>query len=240
MKRAIDKFFKRWGEVCRSIPVSAWLFALLSQTISSALDVFRWSQPNDLVALTSIAGGVSILLICIAVYVGCWKFVGRPKSAATGTPFILTFILSVAPALLSVYLLNFLAKGSAAHSGIAIATILILVFVGGLASFLLVAWPIAQGISAKLISPLKVIEATRGHRWALIVAGITINSATNSHFIPDISTADQLLGAALIASANVLMGLFQIGATIGVIVTAWEFAGARSKRRAREARHPGP
>jgi hypothetical protein len=74
------------------------------------------------------------------------------------------------------------------------STILITgLFTSLVAVLLLRAWPIEQALSSTLVSPIKALKATKGHRWALILISSTMggvdklipsDSELRAHFGP--------------------------------------------------------
>jgi len=106
-----------------------------------------------------------------------------------------------------------------------ISIVIALLLIGLLFVALLPAWPIAQAISARFVSPMQVVKATKGHRWSLILVLFAASSV--SKLVPSTSSATNVgeaialaLGGAVVAAATLVL-------TASIAVTAWKFAVRR-------------
>ena len=82
-------------------------------------------------------------------------------------------------------------------------------------------------MSRKFFSPTRFYRATRGHRGSLILSGFAVAGMGKADFVPDISKANNVGEAVLIAIADGFLGLLLLGLSAAIAATAWQFAARR-------------
>jgi hypothetical protein len=207
------------------IPRNAWLVVLLASGLSALNDLAFWMSGYEL-NWTWAGPFVALAAVGLAgVYLSTVGIVGKAPTVRGYMRFGLTSIATVLPIGLTIALAilwkPYLSEG---------ARVLALLF--GLASSfilasLLVGWPMAQSVSAGLVSPIRIMKATQGHRWSLVLLGFLGASIEGSELVPDISQASNVGEATLIAIADGCIRLFVLGLTAAIAATAWQFAARR-------------
>ena len=94
----------------------------------------------------------------------------------------------------------------------------------GVPIFKLVAWPVAQSLSSRFVSPTRVFRATQGHRGSLLFVAFATAGIYKSDLLPKMSKADNAGEAILIALGNALLGVLVIAVTAAIAAAAWRFA----------------
>jgi hypothetical protein len=94
---------------------------------------------------------------------------------------------------------------------------------------LLAGWPMAQSLSADFVSPLRMLKATRGHRSSLILLGVAIGGIGRADFVPDISKANNVGEAVLMAVTDGFVQLVVLGLTAAIAAAAWQFAARQDE-----------
>jgi len=203
------------------VPREAWLVALFANGLSASGDFAFWTSGERLSWGWAAPYLVLTAVWLWAIYMAVVGIVGRFATFPGYARFTLTSVTAVSPIALTLALAvwgkSFLAEG----------TRTLMLVVGLVISFiiasLLSGWPMAQSISAKFVSPARVLKATRGHRWSLLLLSFATAGIGRSGVIPDISKANKVSEAALIAIANGLIGLLTLGLTAAIAATAWQF-----------------
>jgi hypothetical protein len=88
-----------------------------------------------------------------------------------------------------------------------------------LALALLPGWPVWQAAAERFIGPVEAYRATRGLRWPLLAAAITLGAL--SGVTPKISTANDLMTASAIAMGDSLVNCLNVALGIAVSVAAF-------------------
>ena len=207
------------------IPGEAWLVALFACGLSASSDLAFWTTGESL-SWTWIGPFLILTAVWLAgVYVSALGIVRRSASFRGYARFALTSVAIVVPLGLTLSLIIFgkpyLTEGTR-------VAVLLVVFVitFGLGS-LLVGWPVAQSMSRKFVSPIRFYRATRGHRGSLILSGFAVAGMGKADFVPDISKANNVGEAVLIAIADGFLGLLLLGLSAAIAATAWQFAARR-------------
>lgn len=108
------------------------------------------------------------------------------------------------------------------HDVVTVSAIILLFIIGIRFVALLPAWPIAQAISSRFVSPIRIIKATRGYRWSLIAVFFAASSVNK--FVPAMSSATNVGEAILIALVGAVVAAATLLLTASIAVTAWKFA----------------
>jgi hypothetical protein len=91
-------------------------------------------------------------------------------------------------------------------------------------SILLTAWPLFQASSTTLVSPIRLFQATRGHRWSLFSSYFFIAGTNGDRILPDIASAKFLGQAAFFGLLHASFAVFGFAIMASTIMTAWQFA----------------
>lgn len=217
------------------IPRSAWLAALFSASLSSALTFAIWASGGRFDGLLVVTLPALAAIQLWALYLGTTGILQLPVTIPGCLRFMAASLAALVP-LIATASLIFWRPGIVAES---FGIVLVAAGFGGvLVAALLSAWPVAQAISGHFVSPLRVIEATRGHRLALICTSFLISMIGKANLIPDMTQADVAGEALLIGCGEVLMSLLNFGLATGLIATAWKFAVENDPSLAQEAPEP--
>lgn len=216
--------FKAWG----ALPRRYWGYAWASGALSAAIDLAYWITGRH----PALVDGFLVLVIgpawLGAVYVATMALIRAEPSWAGFAKFLVVSVVVMAPLLGSLALLLFVAAKMGPNDG---ATPFLLSFVLVVSCFaltsLLPAWPFSQALSGRLVSPLRVLRATHGHRWSLVFLTFTESSLGNSKLIPEVSKARNLLGAIIFGLGHSLFSAVLGLLTAGVAAAAWTFAKRR-------------
>jgi hypothetical protein len=85
------------------------------------------------------------------------------------------------------------------------------------------AWPVAQSVSPKLVTPAKVFRATRGFRWGLIGAAILLSALNRQNLVPAVDKATDLSHAFAYAAGEAGMSTLSMMYSAAVAATAFVF-----------------
>ena len=133
-------------------------------------------------------------------------------------------ILTFAPILSSLAILIYASRADL-QDGLTVSTVIALLLIGLLFVAFLPAWPIAQAISTQFVTPTRIVKATKGYRWSLILVFLAASSVNK--LMPSMSSATNIgeavaleLGGAVVVAATLVL-------TASIAVTAWKFAVRR-------------
>lgn len=201
---------------------AAWLVSLAAVTASAAVEVVLWSQHRQSGWADAAPGAVIATGWVAAIYVGALAIIARRPTVAGFGRFALATLAGFAPLVLGLAIL--LAARPWLGEGPRLAIFLVAMAVQFSFTAILPAWPVTQALSTTIVSPLRVLSATRGHRWSLVVATFVIGALNNDHLVPKMATATSIGTACAIAVADMVIGLLTIGFTAAIAATAWQFA----------------
>jgi hypothetical protein len=207
----------------RSVPRTAWLLGFLAWALSVGIDITAWKSALKLDWLIISITIISIILHFAGFYIGATGILRAEPTVRGYGRFLASFAAIALPA--------------AGIAGLVVATKslfaaedrMLLLAVGVLVSLImlifLAAWPLAQAQSDKIISPVRVFRATRGHRWGLYASSLMAGVASGGTFLPEIASAQKLGQAVFFASGHLALGLFSFGLTASLMAAALVFAG---------------
>jgi hypothetical protein len=150
--------------------------------------------------------------------------VAKPSSVVGFVKFTAVTILTFLPILSSLAVLVY-ASHSGLHDGLTISTFIALLLIGLLFVAFLPAWPIAQAISARFVSPMQIVKATKGYRWSLILVSSAASSV--NRLVPSMSSATNAGEAIALALFGAVVAAATLVMTASIAVTAWKFAVRR-------------
>ena len=204
------------------VPRLAWLAILLASGVSAISDLVLWSAGVK-VGWSWTAPLLALTAIWLwAVYFSATEIIKKQRSFSGYIRFALTSLVTLLPVGLTLLALVY------GKDHVEKDTLPSVLFVGVVIAFLLfnllAGWPMAQSLSSTLVSPIRVLRATRGHRGSLLFLGFATAGIGKSDFLPKITTASNVGEAVLIATGNALIGSLVIALTAAIAVTAWQFA----------------
>jgi hypothetical protein len=204
------------------IPWPAWLFGLFASAVSALSDLVLWATGQK-IGWGWTAPLLALMAVWLwAVYFSAVAITRREASLSGYVRFALTSLAALLP--LGLTLLTLISGKEYISEGARVSVLLVGLVITFLFSSLLAGWPMAQSLSAAFVSPIRVLRATRGHRGSLIFLGFAAAGIGKSDLLPQISKADNIGEAVLIATGNALIDLFVIGLTAAIAVAAWQFA----------------
>lgn len=207
-----------------AVPKRGLIYVAIAAALSALTDLVHWVIGTKISDLDYALLGVVVLLWLSVAYATTMAMIEKPSSVGGFIKFTAVTILTFVPILSSLVVL-FWASRSGSHAGLTISIVIALLFIGLLFVAFLPAWPIAQAISARFVSPMQVVKATKGYRWSLILVLFAASSV--SKLVPSTSSATNVgeaialaLGGAVVAAATLVL-------TASIAVTAWKFAVRR-------------
>ncbi len=206
----------------RQISRAAWLVGLAATTASGVINFTIWSQHRKFGWSDAAPAALVAAVWLAAVYLAIMAIVARMPSLAGFVRFVLASVFGFTPVVLAFAIL--LAAKPWLNPGSRIVILLVAVLVQLAFTAMLPAWAVAQALSAKIVSPLRVLRATRGHRWSLVLAAFVIGGLNNDTVVPKMATATSAVTAAAIALGGIMMGVLTIGFSAAIAATAWRFA----------------
>ena len=217
-----EEAFANWNK----IPGSAWRLALLAACLSASIDVTFWARGGHLSWMVAVAYLPISVLWTAAAYVGTLGIAHRPVSVGGYFRFLASYVAILIP-LIAAIVFPLLAGGDVSRN-VRYGVFGIGLLVGLLIVSLLPAWLVAQSLSARLISPLKIVRATRGHRWSLIGLSLFVSALGDAKLFGDIRKAGNVGDALLAEGGSVLQSLLTFAVAASVAATAWH-AAARAE-----------
>ncbi len=215
-----------WQHMSRA----AWLLGFAAVTSSASFDLVIWSQQRKL-DWADAAPVVSISTIWMAaIYVGALAIISRQPNVAGFVRFGLASILGFAPLLVGFAIL--FAFKPLLGQGARVAIFLVAVAAQLMISAMLPAWSVARALTVKFVSPLRVLRATSGHRWSLLLTASAIGAVNSDKLVPRMVTATNIWSAVAIAFAGMAVGMLTIGFTAAIAAMAWRFATRNDPRLA--------
>jgi hypothetical protein len=223
-----DFFTQTMGEF-GTVPKLGLIYVVIAGALSAITDLVYWGTGSKFSEWNYALLAVVTLPWLAAAYATTMTMIEKPSSVAGFVKFTVVTILTFVPILSSLAVLVY-ASGAGAHNGLTISTVLELFLVGLLfVAFLLVAflpaWPIAQAISARFVSPMQIVKATKGYRWSLIL--VFFGASSVNKLVPSMSSATNVGEAIAFALCGALVAAATLVLTASIAVTAWKFAVRR-------------
>jgi hypothetical protein len=218
-----DFFTQTMGELC-TVPKRGLIYVTVAGVLSAITDIFHWGSGAKFSNFYYAPLGVAILPWLAAAYATTMTMVEKPSSVVGFIKFTTVTIVTFMPILSSLAVLIYAARAGL-HNGFIISTVLTLLLIGLLFVAFLPAWPIAQAISARFVSPMRIVKATKGHRWSLILVMFAASSVNK--LVPSMSSATNIGEAIALALFGAVVGAATLVLTASIAVTAWKFAVRR-------------
>lgn len=181
---------------------------------SAGIDIATWVNGGSLPFLSFYL--VAIIPAYIgAIYLATLSILCRQPTLTGYLRFLGATVLTLTP--FGVAIGSYLILG---EQGVPI--LVVMVILGLAAVWMLPAWLTAQSISPVPLSPLRVLSATKGHRWGLIV-GTSCVSAFNK-FDMDVAAAGSGAEALLRGIGEAAIGTIAAATLAALTATAFRFA----------------
>lgn len=203
----------------------AWIVMGLFGVVMAGADVLGWSSGPGLSSINYVSVLITAPLGLFAAYFAGMSMVSRRMS---GIGF-LRFIGGVF-ALFSLLMIGaggILALLPSPYKSIILTLSLTLMLFGWLVMIFLPAWPIAQALSSKSVSPMRLLRGTKGYRWSLFL--ISFVSGSFNNLVPSTEKAKSFAEAMIYAAGNSAVSVFTITLFVALSVTAWRYASAKDK-----------
>ena len=209
-------FFSEVFHGVQTVPMKGYVLATGVGLLGITIDLIfrhlggRYSAPEYAVF------GVAAVFSLAALYGIAMMIVEAPATWSGGLRFLSIMILSIGLPLCALFGSLWLMHGS--DRGAAISALLLSVF---LILFGL-PLPTAQALSDHFVSPIRILRATKGHRWGLLTASFASTAITK--MIPATDTAKSGGQALLLAVGNGATTCASLVLLASIAATAWKFA----------------
>ena len=188
--------------------------------ISALFDILLWLSGEELGPAGYAGLGVTCLIWLLGTYAASMSMTADRLSINGYLWFLFTTLVLLIPGMAGFGLILSMPSGWDRGTTFGVFLILLLVTVAALT--FLPSWPILQARAQFGVAPLRVLKATKGHRWSLIVimfAGSGIN-----RIVPSMSDANDIGTAVLLACGNFVVNCATLMLTASAAVTAWRYA----------------
>lgn len=207
-----------------TVPKRGLIYVAAASALSAITDLFYWNSGLKFSNLDYALLGIVVLFWLTAAYVTTMTMIEKPASVVGFVKFTAVTIITFVPILASLAVLIY-ASWASLFDSLTISTIIALFLIGLLFLALLPAWPIAQAISSRFVSPMQIVKATRGYRWSLILV-YSAASGVNK-LVPSVSSATNVGEAIALALCGAVVAAATLLLTASIAVTAWKFAAGR-------------
>lgn len=207
-----------------TVPKRGLIYVAVASALSAITDLVHWNSGTGFSNLDYTLVGIVILLWLTAAYFTTMTMIEKPSSPVGFLKFTGVTVFTLLPILSSLAVLIYTSPASL-HYGLTISTVLALLLIGLLFVAFLPAWPIAQAISSRFVSPMQIVKATRGYRWPLILVFFAASSVNK--LVPSMSSATNVGEAIALALCGAVVAAATLVLTASIAVTAWKFAVRR-------------
>lgn len=198
----------------------AWLLMCIFGIVMAGADLLGWSGGPGLSPVDYVSVSVTVPLGLFAAYFAGMSMMSRRMSGIGFLRFVGGVFALFSSLMLGIAVILALLPGP--YKSMILAVALALMFFGWLVVVFLPAWPIAQALSSKLISPMRLLRGTKGNRWSLFLMSFVDGSLNN--LVPSTAKARNFAEAMIYAAGNSVASVFTITIFIALSVTAWRYA----------------
>ncbi len=216
-----DFFTRTMGEF-GSVPKRGLIYAATAGALSAAADLAHWSLGPTPTDIDYAAFAFVICVWLVAGYATTMAMIDKPFSSGGFFRFTGMTIATFVPIFSGLAMLVYASRENA---NVLLTFALAVLIFGVLVIAFLPAWPIAQGLSRVFVNPARVVKATRGYRWSLVLVFFAASSVNK--LVPNMSSASNVGEAALLAIAGAVVSAATLVLTASIAVTAWKFATQR-------------
>lgn len=218
-----DFFTQTMGEF-GTVPRRGLIYVAIASMLGAFTDLVHWWSGAKFSSLDYVLPGVVILPWLAAAYATTMAMVEKPSSVIGFIKFTFVTIFTFVPILSSLAVLAY-SSHAGLDDGFTISSVITLLLIGLLFVAFLPAWPIAQAISTRFVSPIQIVKATKGYRWSLILVFSAASSVNK--LVPNISFAANVGEALVLALCGAVVAAATLVLTASIAVTAWKFAVRR-------------
>lgn len=218
-----DFFTQTMGEF-GTVRKCGLIYVTIAGVLSAIIDLFHWWSGAKFSNFDYALLGVVVLPWLVSAYLTTMTMAERPSSVAGFIKFTAVTILTFVPILSSFAVLIY-ASRAGLHDGSTVLTVIALLLIGLLFVAFLPAWPIAQAISTRFVSPIRIVKATKGYRWSLILVFFAASGVNK--VVPSMSSATNMGEAIALALCGAVVAAATLVLTASIAVTAWKFAVQR-------------
>lgn len=215
-----DFFTQTMGEF-GTVPKRGLIYVAIAGMLSAITDLIHWGNGANLSNSDYALLAIVILPWLVAAYATTMAMVEKPPSLVGFVKFTGVTILTFLPILFGLAVLVY-ASRAGLHDGLTVSAAIALLLVGLLFAAFLPAWPIAQGIATRFVSPMRIVKATKGYRWSLILVFFAAGSVNK--FVPNMSSATNVGEAIALALCGAVVAAATLVLTASIAVTSWKFA----------------
>lgn len=218
-----DFFTQTMGEF-GTVPKRGLIYVAIAGALSALADLVHWGAGGKFSRWDYALLAIVTLPWLAAAYATTMTMIEKPSSVLAFVKFTAITVLTFVPILSSLAVLAY-ASRAGLHDGLTVSTVIALLLLGLLFVAFLPAWPIAQAISARFVSPMQIVKATKGYRWSLILVFFAASSVNK--LVPSMSSATNVGAAIALALCGAVVAAATLVLTASIAVTAWKFAARR-------------
>lgn len=207
-----------------TVPRRGLFCVAIVAVLTVSTDLFYWTNGSKFSDLHYAILGILIFPWFVAIYAVAMSMIERSLSVFGLFRFTAINIVTMAPILTCLAVLIYAARNGS-QDGLTSLIVIVLLLIGLLFVAFLPAWPIAQAVSTRFVNPMRIVKATKGYRWSLILVFFTTSSVNK--FAPSISSASNVGEAIGLASIDAIVTAATTLLTASIEVTAWKFASKR-------------
>ena len=203
-----------WAEI-GTIPRTALIWFGAVGALSALSDLSFWFHKPRLTPLDYVGWALLVSASFLSTYSACMEMIGCRRSWGGLSRFIATLLVMLSPILVAIALLALAHGDQRTLAASLVASLLGIIFLSFLPG-----WPVLQVTSPRLIGPWTAFKSTKGLRWQLMLASVLTSSLNKA--VPQISTADNLLAAGLLAVLGGIVTCFSLMLAAAIAVSAWK------------------
>lgn len=207
-----------------TVPKRGLIYIAVTSALSAIIDLAYWYVVEKFSILGYTLLAITVSAWFVAAYAATMIIIEKRSSLAGFFRFTSVTILISVPALSGLSILVYASRGGL-HDGLTISAVMALFVIGLLFAALLPAWPIAQAISSRFVSPVQIVKATSGSRWSLIA--VFFAASTVNKLVPDMSSATNVGEAIALALCGAAVAAATLVLAASIAVTSWKFAVRR-------------
>ncbi len=207
-----------------TVPKRGLIYVAIAGTLSAIADLVHWGTGAKFSEWDYVLLAVLTLPWLAAAYATTMTMIEKPSSVIGFVKFTAVTVLTFLPILSCLAFLDY-ASRAGLHDGLIISTVIALLIGSLLFVAFLPAWPIEQAISARFVSPMQIVKATKGYRWSLVLVFFAASSVNK--LAPSMSSATNVGEAIALALCGAVVAAATLVLTASIAVTAWKFAVRR-------------
>lgn len=205
------QFFSDFTASATEISRSALIMIVVVCFASTGADIAAWAWGKSLPFLP-LTFAAFVPAYVGAIYLAVMSILSRWSTFPGYLRFLATTVLTFAPFGIAV-------GAYYATPDQAVPIIVVIVIIGIIAIIMLPAWPAAQALCPAALSPLRVLKATKGHRWGLILGTSAVSAINKIDMkVAEAGSANEAILGALVAAA---LGI--ISTVLLAVLTAMAF-----------------